>query len=59
MIMTTTTMEGEVMTDLQWNGMIKMIMTIIEKCQDKDEALEALANLLKTSKDNTDNTDNQ
>ena len=49
----------EVMTDLQWNGMIKMIMTIIEKCQDKDEALEALANLLKTSKDNADNADNE
>ena len=53
--MTTTTMEGEVMTDLQWNGMIKMIMTIVEKCKDKDEVYEALANLLKSSKDNTDN----
>ena len=41
----------EIMTDKQWDGMIKMIMTIIEKCRDKDEALEALANLLKTPKD--------
>jgi len=47
--MTAATMKGEeVMTDKQWDGMIKMIMTIIEKCGDKDEALEALANLLKS-----------
>ena len=52
--MTTTTMEAEVMTDKQWDGMIKMIMTIIEKCQDKDEALDALANLLKSPEDPKD-----
>ena len=48
---TATAKEEEVMTDKQWDGMIKMIMTIIEKCRDKDEALDALANLLKSTKD--------
>ena len=47
--MHTMTMKGEeVMTDKQWDGMLKMIIAIIRKCEDKEEALETVENLLKS-----------
>jgi hypothetical protein len=50
--MPTTILGGtELMTDKQWDGMLLMIETIIEKCKDKDEALEAIRNLLRYKKD--------
>jgi hypothetical protein len=46
--MTTATMKGEeIMTDKQWDGMLLMIATIVEKCKDKDEILEAIHNLMR------------
>ena len=41
-------MEGaEVMTDNQWNGMIKMVMLIVGRCETASEALDALKILLR------------
>ena len=42
-------MEGsvEVMTDNQWDGMIKMVMMIVGKCKTTDKALEELKMLLR------------
>jgi hypothetical protein len=46
--MATVTMKGEeFMTDKQWDGMLLMIATIVEKCKDKDEILEAIHNLMR------------
>ena len=50
--MTTAAMEGaELMTDKQWDGMLLMIAKIVEKCKDKDEALETIYELLKDKRD--------
>jgi hypothetical protein len=46
--MTTAAMKGEeAMTDKQWDGMLLMIATIIEKCKDKDEILAAINKLMR------------
>jgi hypothetical protein len=46
--MTTATMKGEeVMTDKQWDGMLLMIATIVEKCKDKEEILAAINRLIR------------
>jgi hypothetical protein len=46
--MATATMQGEeIMTDKQWDGMLLMIATIVEKCKDKEEILEAIHNLMR------------
>ena len=37
----------EVMTDKQWDGMLAMVIKIIEKCKDKDEALTELYDLVR------------
>jgi hypothetical protein len=45
--MTTAIMKGEeVITDKQWDGMLLMIATIVEKCKDKEEILEAIHRLM-------------
>jgi hypothetical protein len=38
---------GETMTDKQWDGMLLMIATIVEKCKDKEEILEAINKLMR------------
>ena len=35
------------MTDNQWNGIIKMVITIMFKCKTLEEAIRALMNLLR------------
>ena len=46
--MTTATMRGEeTMTDKQWDGMLLMIATIVEKCKDKEEILAAINKLMR------------
>ena len=38
--------------DKHWNAQITLIIGLVEKCKDKDEALEALTNLLKPEPEN-------
>jgi hypothetical protein len=46
--MTTAIMKGEeAMTDKQWDGMLLMIATIVEKCKDKEEISEAIQRLMR------------
>jgi hypothetical protein len=46
--MTIATMRREeAMTDKQWDGMLLMIATIVEKCEDKEEILEAINKLMR------------
>jgi hypothetical protein len=37
---------AEIMTDNQWRGMILMIMSIAEKCEDKEEIINELRKFL-------------
>ena len=41
----------EVMTDNQWDGMLKMVMKIIGTCRTTDDALDDLGDLLRDKKD--------
>ena len=38
---------AEIMTDKQWDGMLTMVIKIIEKCEDKEEALRELYDLVR------------
>ena len=40
-------MGAEVMTDKQWDGMLAMVIKIIEKCKDKEEALAEFYDLVR------------
>ena len=41
----------EVMTNEQWDGMIKMVMLIVGRCETTDKALSALKILLRNKED--------
>ena len=45
--------KGDIMTDKQWEGMIRMILSIMERCPNLEEALKAIRNLLREK--DTDN----
>ncbi len=50
--MATAILRGEeTMTDKQWDGMLLMIAKLVEKCKDKDEALETIYELLRNKRD--------
>ena len=51
--MTTTTLEerADVMTNEQWDGMIKMVMLIVGRYKTTDKALNALKILLRDKED--------
>jgi uncharacterized protein Yka (UPF0111/DUF47 family) len=37
---------SEIMTDKQWEGMLKMMRGVMEKCKNLEEAIEFVDNLL-------------
>ena len=39
----------DIMTDVQWRGMIQMILGIIERCPNHEEAVKAVRDLLEDS----------
>gem|GEM_PF-5962787 len=51
--MTKATLEErvDVMTNEQWDGMIKMVMLIVGRCKTTDKALNALKILLRNKED--------
>ena len=49
----------EVMTDVQWRGMIQMILGIIERCPNHEEAIKAVRDLLDDSYKKSAYTDNK
>ena len=42
---------AEVMTNEQWDGMIKMVMKIVGSCRTTEDALDDLRDLLRDKKD--------
>ncbi len=38
---------GEVMTDFQFKALLEMVLAILSKCKDKDEAIAEIEKLLK------------
>jgi uncharacterized protein Yka (UPF0111/DUF47 family) len=43
--------KAEVMTDNQWDGMLKMVMKIIGNCKTTENALDELRDLFRDKKD--------
>ena len=48
----------DVMTDRQFDGMLEMVLEIIERCPSQEEAIKAVRKLIRNKdRDNTDRDD--